>query len=68
MIETSCKFMFKDRRDVLEQEDVVEAVREHGYPDLIVDELNSPQKDPYLNIHDDCFEESLEMLEKMSIK
>jgi hypothetical protein len=49
--------MFKDRRDVLEQEDVVEAVREHGYLDLIVDELNSPQKDPYLNIHDDCFEE-----------
>jgi histone H3/H4 len=50
MLETSCKFMTKDRRDVLEQEDVVLAVREHGYVDLVVDELNSRGKDPYLSM------------------
>lgn len=68
ILESSCKFMMKDCRDVIEQDDVMEAVRDHGYVDLIVDELCGHVKDEIFSVNDDSFQEEVAMLEQLSIK
>lgn len=68
ILESSCKFMMKDCRDVIEHDDVVEAVRDYGYVDLIVDELCGHAKDEIFSVHDDSFQEEVAILEKLSIK
>jgi hypothetical protein len=57
ILESSRKFMLRDRRDVIEQEDVVEAVRDHGHVELIVDELCVRGRDCFLSAGDDLQEE-----------
>jgi histone H3/H4 len=56
VLESSYKFMIKDCRDVIEHEDVVDAVRDHGYFDMIIDELYGRGSDEYFSVGDDSFE------------
>lgn len=60
--------MIKDCRDVIEHEDVVEAVRDHGYFEMIVDQLSGGGSDKYLSVGDDSFQQEMAMLERLSIK
>ena len=67
VLESSWRFMLKDRRDVIEQEDVVEAVRDLGHLELIVDELCSRGEDCYSSA-EDGLQEEVAMLERLSRK